>query len=122
MKPRLILPAAVVAGLLFPLISHSLLAADSAAKVNAKLKAGREVGWVIKKSISADGDLAVLFAARAKGTQPADFPDLVGGVRPDDTDVFTDGGPLTGGPYGRVAGQMMIELTQMKRHRAGVGG
>ena len=64
---------------------------------------------MIKRSISADGDLAVLFTARSKGTQPADFPDLVGGVRPDDTDVFTGGGPLTGGPYGRVAGQMMIQ-------------
>ena len=75
MKPRLILRAAILATLL-TLISHPLLAADSAAQVNAKLKAGREVGWMIKKSISTDGDLAVLFTARAKGTQPADFPDL----------------------------------------------
>jgi hypothetical protein len=118
MRPHLILRTAILASLLAP-ISDPLLAADSAAQVNAELKAGRELGWVIKKSISADADLAVLFTARASGAQPADFPELVDGVRPDDTDVFTGEGPLIGGPYGRVADQMMIEnvIVSLKEKR-----
>ena len=58
------------------------------AKFNAKLKAGTELGWVIKNSTSADGDLAVLFTARAKGAPPADFPDLVSQVSPIETDAM----------------------------------
>ena len=90
MKPHSsILRGAILAGL-FPFISHPLLADDSATEINAKLEAGHEVAWLIKDSIDVDGDLAVLFAARAKNAQPAEFPYLVTGARPVSTDATKD--------------------------------
>ena len=73
----------------FGIASHFVAAADSAAQVNAKLKAGGEVGWVIENGTDKDGDLAVLFTARLKGSQPAKFPYLVrGDVTPADTEAL----------------------------------
>jgi predicted transcriptional regulator len=52
-------------------------ASDTPESVNAMLKAGKEVAWIITGCTSTDGDLAVLFASRLKGTPPAAFPYLV---------------------------------------------
>lgn len=77
--------------LLLPLfLSHALLAADTVESVNAQLKAGKEVGWVIEGTLNADDeDLAVLFTARAKGSKPAGFPTLISAdVSPVETDAI----------------------------------
>ncbi|WP_395740610.1 hypothetical protein [Prosthecobacter sp.] len=50
---------------------------DTPESVNARLRAGTEVAWIIEDTLSADGDLAVLFTSRLKGTPPAAFPYLV---------------------------------------------
>jgi len=74
---------------LLAIASHRLAAADSAAQINAKLKAGNEVAWLIEDSTDKDGDLAVLFTARPKGSEPAKFPYLVrGDVSPADTEAL----------------------------------
>lgn len=53
-------------------------AADTVEKVNALLKKGKEVAWVIDGTLNADDeDLAVLFTARAKGTKPSGFPVII---------------------------------------------
>lgn len=104
MKPPLMLRASILVALL-TLISCPLLTAGwvekldakSAEKINAKLKAGHEVAWLIEASVSADGDLAVLFAARAKGTEPASFPDLVKRGEAFAADVVDDAWPNGGG-------------------------
>ncbi len=83
--PRAVLFAGLVALGLPPLV-----AADSVDQINAKLKAGEEVAWVVEDSTAKDGDLAVLFTARSKGSKPAKFPYLVNGdVSPADTDALS---------------------------------
>ena len=67
---------------LLGIASQPAAAADSAAEINAKLKAGGEVAWLIENSTDKDGDLAVLFTSRLKGKQPAKFPYLVRGELP----------------------------------------
>ena len=75
--------------LLLAITAHRVAAADSAAQINAKLKAGGEVAWLIEDSTEKDGDLAVLFTSRLKGTKPAKFPYLVRGeLAPGDTDAL----------------------------------
>lgn len=84
------LPPAALAALL-ALVSHSAAASDSAGTINAKLKAGEEVAWLIEDSTNKDGDLAVLFTARTKESKPAKFPYVVQGeVSPADTAVFDE--------------------------------
>ena len=75
--------------ILLALALHPLAAADSAAQINAKLKAGGEVAWLVEDSTDKDGDLAVLFTARLKGNKPAKFPYLVrGDLAPADTEAL----------------------------------
>lgn len=84
--PRFFCSAAFV---LLGVASHPVAAADSAAQIHAKLKGGGEVAWLIENSTDKTGDLAVLFAARLKGTKPARFPYLVRGeLTPADTDAL----------------------------------
>ncbi len=79
-----ILPAVLLA-----LLSRSVFAADSAEAINAKLKAGEEVAWLVEDSTAGDGDLAVLFTARLTGKSPAKFPYLVRDeLAPADTDAL----------------------------------
>ena len=67
----------------------SAQADDTAETINAMLKAGKEVGWIIAGGDGKEADLAVLFTSRAKGTEPAAFAYLVtGDVRPADTDAL----------------------------------
>lgn len=87
MKSQHVLGAALLAGIA-SLVSPPLIAADSAAEIDAKLKAGGEVAWVIEDSTNADGDLAVLFTARSKGSKPPKFPYLARGVAPFETDAL----------------------------------
>lgn len=69
--------------------SHPVAANDSAAQINAKLKAGGEVAWLIEDSTDKDGNLAVLFTARLKSSKPANFPDLIEGeIKPAETDAL----------------------------------
>ena len=88
MKPFSFLPLLVL-GYLACLLPPSALADDTAETINAQLKAGKEVGWIIEGSTSQDNDLAVLFTSRAKGTESAPFPALVtGDVRPGETEAL----------------------------------
>jgi hypothetical protein len=90
-KPFSFLPLLAL-GYLACLMPPSAQADDTAETINAQLKAGKEVGWIIEGSTSQDNDLAVLFTSRAKGTESAAFPALVTGeVRPAGTDAL--GGP-----------------------------
>ena len=75
---------------LWSFFSQAAFAADSAESVNAKLKAGKEVAWLIEDSTDKDGDLAVLFTSRTKGSKPADFPMIVEGVEDVDTDALNE--------------------------------
>lgn len=59
----------------FPLLAS---AQTSVEKVNALIKAGKEVAWIISDATNADDeDLAVLFTARAKGSKPSGFPIII---------------------------------------------
>ena len=75
--------------LLLALAVHPVAAADTAEQINAKLKAGGEVAWLIEDSTEQEGGLAVLFTSRLKGTKPAKFPHLVrGDLAPGETDAL----------------------------------
>jgi len=66
-----------------------VMADDTAESINAMLKAGKEVAWIVAGDEGHDEGLAVLFTSRAKGSKPAAFPYLVtGDVRPADTDAL----------------------------------
>jgi hypothetical protein len=76
MKTTSLLPVAVLG--IFAFAPCLAQAKDTVEKVNALLKKGREVAWVIKDTLNADDeDLALLFTARAKGTKPSGFPTLI---------------------------------------------
>ncbi len=76
-------------GFLVCLLPPRVQAEDTAEAINAMLKAGKEVGWIVGGGGGKEEDLAVLFTSRAKGSKPTDFPYLVTGeVRPADTDVL----------------------------------
>jgi hypothetical protein len=87
---------------------------ETAAKFNAKLKAGTELGWVIKDSVSPDGDLAVLFTARRKGAPPADFPDLVSQVSPNETDAMNGLDDAPGVTKQIVTGNVVVSLKEKR--------
>ncbi len=75
------------------LLAPSLTQAeDTVEKVNALLKKGKEVAWVIDGTLNADDeDLAVLFTARTKGTKPTGFPVIISDdVAVVDTDAVND--------------------------------
>lgn len=75
------------------LVSQTASAAETAESVNARIKAGKEVGWLIEGTLNEDDqNLAVLFTARAKGALPARFPILINGdeVSPVDTDAINE--------------------------------
>jgi len=76
--------------LLAPCLTQA--ADDTVEKVNALLKKGREVAWVIDGTLNADDeDLAVLFTARAKGTEPSGFPTIISDdVAAVETDAIND--------------------------------
>ncbi len=79
----------LVLGCLSCLLPPRVRAEDSAEDINALLKAGKEVGWIVAGDADTDDGLAVLFTSRAKGTPPAAFPQLVtGDVRPSDTEAL----------------------------------
>ena len=62
---------------------------DTAEGINARLKAGQVVGWVIASGDTSDAALAVVYTSRLKSSQPGAFPHLVtGDLRPADTDVL----------------------------------
>ncbi len=85
--PTLLRAAPLV--LLCALAAPAWAAEDSAENINAKLKAGGEVAWLIDNSTGKDGDLAILFTARLKGSKPAKFPVLIHGeLRPAETDAL----------------------------------
>lgn len=68
------------------LLTCAATAADTVDKVNAMLKAGTEVGWIVEDSTDTDEDMAVLFTSRLKDSKPADFPALMSDeVLPRDT-------------------------------------
>ncbi|MEY2484285.1 MAG: hypothetical protein QOK24_2813 [Verrucomicrobiota bacterium] len=114
MKFQLVLRAVLFAGIV-SLVSHPLVAADSAAQIDAKLKAGGEVAWVIKDSTNADGDLAVLFTARNKGSKPAKFPYLVSGVAPAETDALNGFDEAAGKIEDRIAmGNAVVSLKEKR--------
>jgi hypothetical protein len=76
-------------GCLVCLLPRSAQAEDTVETINAQLKAGKKVGWIIEGSTSQDNDLAVLFTSRAKGTEESAFPALVkGDMRPGATDAL----------------------------------
>ncbi|MDB6004055.1 MAG: hypothetical protein JWR15_1042 [Prosthecobacter sp.] len=76
MKTTSILTLAVYG--IFALSPCMIQAEDTVEKVNALLKKGKEVAWVIDGTLNADDeDLAVLFTARAKGTKPSGFPTII---------------------------------------------
>lgn len=105
------------AAVLLAVASHPAAAADdSAAEINAKLKVGGEVAWITENSTSKDGDLAVLFAARLKASQPATFPYLVrGGLAPADTDALTGFDEATNKPEDRVIAENIVVSLKDKR-------
>lgn len=73
------------------LLTCAVHAADTVDKVNAMLKAGTEVGWVVQDSTDANEDLAVLFTSRLKDSKPADFPALISEeVLPRDTTALDE--------------------------------
>lgn len=115
MKSPRVLHAILFAGLV-SLVSHPLVASDSAAQINAKLKAGGEVAWVVEDSTNADGDLAVLFTARLKGSPPAKFPYLVSGdVTPAETDALNAFDEATEKIEDRVAmGNAVVSLKEKR--------
>lgn len=66
-------------------------AVDTVEKVNAMLKAGTEVAWVVQGSTDANEDLAVLFTSRLKDSKAADFPTLASDeIFPRDTAALDD--------------------------------
>ncbi len=73
------------------LITCAAPAADTVDKVNAMLKAGTEVGWIVEDSVDANADLAVLFTSRLKDSKAADFPALIGNeILPRDTEALEE--------------------------------
>ncbi len=115
MKFPHVLRAVLFAGLV-ALVAHPLVAADSAAQVNAKLKAGEEVAWVVEDSTDKGGDLAVLFAARLKGRQPAKFPYLIrGDVAPSETDALNAFNDASGKVEDSVVMENIVVSLKAKR-------
>ena len=105
-------PFVVVLGFL----SHCVAAADSAAQINAKLKAGGEVAWLVEDSTNKDGDLAVLFTSRLKGSQPAKFPYLVRGeLAPAETDALNAYNEATEKSEDRVTMENIVVSLKEKR-------
>lgn len=75
----------------FLLLTCAAPAADTVDKVNAMLKAGTEVGWIVEDSTDASEDLAVLFTSRLKDSKAADFPALTSEeVLPRDTTALDE--------------------------------
>jgi hypothetical protein len=73
------------------MISPSAFSADTVESVNAKLKTGAEVGWIIEGSTNDDDDLAVLFTSHTKGSKPTGFPWIIDGVDAVDTNAVDQG-------------------------------
>jgi hypothetical protein len=101
--------------ILFTIPTHPLAAADTAAQIDAKLKAGGEVAWLVENSTSKDGDLAVLFTSRLKGKQPADFPYLARGVRAVETDAINGFDEKTEKIEDRVVMENVVVSLKQKR-------
>ena len=99
-------------GYLACLLPLSAQTDDTAETINAQLKAGKEVGWVIEGSTSQDNDLAVLFTSRAKGTEPSAYPSLVtGDVRPAATDAL---GGSDNATDGRTLDNIVVSLKEKR--------
>jgi hypothetical protein len=91
-------------------------AADSASQINAKLKAGGEVAWLVEDSTTKDGDLAVLFTSRLKGRQPAKFPYLVqGDLAPAETDALNSFDAASEETGDRVTMENIVVSLKQKR-------
>ena len=104
------------AAVLLAIASHSVAAADSAAEINAKLKAGGEVAWVIENSTSKDGELAVLFTSRLKGSRFASYPYLIrGDLAPAETDAINGFDEATNKPEDRVNTENIVVSLKEKR-------
>ena len=96
--------------------SQAVVAADSAAQINAKLEAGGEVAWLIENSTDKDGDLAVLFTSRLKGSRPAKFPYLVRGeLAPAETEALNGFDESADKLEGRVTMENIVVSLKSKR-------
>lgn len=111
--PPILRAAAVV--ILLAIASHTW-AADSAAQINAKLKAGNEIAWLVEDSTDRDGDLAVLFTARLKGKPTEKFPYRVrGDLSPAETDALSAFDDASGEVTDEVVMENIIVSLKEKR-------